>query len=116
MSSNIDHRGKFQLWSYSVGHGLLLLRSPKSKVRATQVDILFKNVAALKIPTVFNDVHIKEVLFDELQPKPELGDLTIANRKIFCASGQNFSGYIIADAVMVDESDREYDSISPLLQ
>ena len=40
----------FQVWSYTVGMGRLLLRSPKSPGAVTRVDVLFQNVKALKRP------------------------------------------------------------------
>lgn len=53
---------------------------------------------------------------EELPSTPQLGALPLSERTIFAVSGRDFSGYIVAGAVIVDESDREYDVISPLLQ
>lgn len=42
----------FQLWSYTVGMGRLLLRSTKSEGFGTRIDVVFQNVQALQLPAV----------------------------------------------------------------
>ena len=50
---------QFQIWSYKVSHAQLLLRSTKSENNPTRIDLLFKNVAIINIPTLLNDVRIR---------------------------------------------------------
>jgi len=108
--------GRFQVWSYSVSHGQLLLRSPKSRERATQVDILFKNVASMQLPAMFDDIEIRKVRADELPSAPQLGALESMGREIYRITGRNVDGYVVAGAVVADERNLEYDAVSPLLQ
>ena len=51
--------GRFQIWSYAVSHGELLVRSTKSGVRATQVDMLFSNVVHINLPAGFDDLTLR---------------------------------------------------------
>lgn len=54
------YRGIFRCWSYTARHGQLLLRSTKSAERPTQVDVLFKNVSAVNLRTVMQDLELVE--------------------------------------------------------
>ncbi|MGO4549589.1 hypothetical protein AB4059_00575 [Lysobacter sp. 2RAF19] len=85
-----------------MSHGQLLIRSSKTKDRPTQIDILFKNVAAICIPTMFDGISIVSNAVPEGLPRFD----------VLTSSG---SGYIVAGAVVVDESDLDYHNASPLL-
>ena len=60
MSSNEEDLSnrQFQIWSYKVSHAQLLLRSTKSKNDPTRIDLLFKNVAIINMPTLLNGVRM----------------------------------------------------------
>lgn len=49
----------FQMWRYSVGHSMLLLRSTKDEQHDTRVDVLFKRVERLDLPTVCQGLTIE---------------------------------------------------------
>jgi hypothetical protein len=100
-------RGTFQWWSYTVSHGQLLLRSPKSADRPTQIDILFKNVSAVELRTVMEGL---EVIETDARPKNAAGD-----DRVFLVRSRDFAGFVLAGAVTRDEGDHEYYEQSPLL-
>ena len=56
----------FQLWAYTVGHGQVLMRSTKIDPASSRVDIAFKNVIALKLPSVFDRLAIEESSADQI--------------------------------------------------
>jgi len=49
---------RFSVHLYWVSHGLLLLRSGKSEIDATRVDILFQDVTWMALPAWFNGLEI----------------------------------------------------------
>ncbi len=51
----------FQVWSYSVSHGQLLLRSPKDQVHQTRIDLLFSQTSSINLPMVVRGIDIKHV-------------------------------------------------------
>jgi hypothetical protein len=112
----ITFRGRFLLWSYTVGHGRLLLRSTKSIERATQVDILFNDVGVIRLPVSFDDPVIAE---DDMGlaaiPQSDLGASDHRGRKLYRVEGRDVIGYIVAAALAVHEAEREYFEPSPLL-
>lgn len=101
------YTGKFQWWSYTVSHGQLLLRSPKSAERLTQVDVLFKDVAIVHLPTWIDRLEVLE------GDSPQTLDLQ--GRKYFVVRGRSSDGYVVAGAVFHDEGDHDYQEPSPLV-
>lgn len=99
----------FQIWEYTVGHGQLLLRSPKAVNLPTRFDVLFKNVSAIHLPTTLDRLRISEAN-DEEKVSPHLGlDVATAqSRKIFVVRGSDFVGYVIAGVVVWHEDEGDY--------
>ena len=81
-----------RVWSYTVGMGRLLLRSPKSPGAATRVDVLFQNVKALKLPTRLEGLSLRSPGDEELQSigdSPAVGHRRGARRRL---QGQGYTG------------------------
>ena len=104
------YRGIFQWWSYTASHGQLLLRSTKSAERPTQVDVLFKNVSAVNLRTVMQDLELVETDTD-----PENLVRAETPVRFFVVRSRGHQGFIVAGAVVRDEGDHEYYEQSPLL-
>lgn len=51
---------EFRIWSFTVGHKELLLRSTKENSLTTRVDVLFVNVAAINLPTTLPEIDVVE--------------------------------------------------------
>ena len=110
----ISFQRNFQVWLYSVSHGQLLLRSNRTEdfstpidvVFNTRIDVLFKNVAAMALPTLFDGPSVAETATDEAPDlNIQLGAWPIQNRKVFAIWGANFSGYVVAGAVFWREDE-----------
>jgi hypothetical protein len=100
---------RFQLWTYTVGHGQLLLRSPKASGLPTRIDVLFKNVAALHLPTMLNGLAISEATEDEKSKLDVRVDpLRLEGRRVFLVREQHFTGYVVAGVVAWVEDELEY--------
>jgi hypothetical protein len=102
----------YQLWRYAVGHGQLLLRSTKSADRPTRVDVLFKNVAVLNLPTHFDGISISEASEAEVGKFVNLESELMGTRRLFLVCSENFQGYVIAGAVFSHEDQGEYNDSS----
>jgi hypothetical protein len=110
MNRLFKYDGRFQWWSYTVGHGQLLLRSTWSAARPTQVDILFKDVVAVSLPTSVDDI---EILESDITDEPGLA--VLAGRKRFVVRGREVDGYVIAGAIFHTEGELSHGDQSPLL-
>ncbi len=56
----------FQIWTYSVSHGQLLVRSPKSKKYPTNVDVSFFGVKLIDLSTGFIGLTIEDASPEEI--------------------------------------------------
>jgi len=107
---------RFQVWYYTVGHSRLLLRSPKTETQQTRVDVLFKDVAALNLPTLMDGITVE--LADEATTQDlagRLGASSLRDRRVFSVRGNDYEGYVVAGIMVQAEDTLEYDAPSSLL-
>ena len=96
----------FQVWAYSVSHQSLLLRSTRENPHPTRVDVLFKGVARLSLPTTLTELAIQqadETTGDQDQP---------TTRWAIAGSGEH--GFVDALSAFIHEDELEFHDASPL--
>lgn len=105
---------RFELWRYLVSHGQLLLRSNKGDGHARRIDILFKNVKRMDLPTLMDDVEITIATEDQVPAAArDLGSHRAAGGGIvYRVAGRGFAGYVVAGFVGVVEDDGEFNEPS----
>jgi hypothetical protein len=87
----------------------MLLRSTRSDGLDARVDVLFKDIAALQLPTAFDGLLITEASNDELlKLGPQLGSNSMVNKNVFLIQGSNYSGYVVAGSVFWHEDEGTY--------
>jgi hypothetical protein len=112
----VNFSRRFQVWSYTVGHGQLLLRSTKDAQNSTQVDVLFKNVGLVSLPTFFDGLTVIESTKQELESSGlTTGLLPAENRKCMKLEGNNWRGAIVAGNIAWSEDDAEHYAESKLI-
>ena len=105
-----------QLWSYTVGHGQLLLRATKDRDHPTRVDVLFKGVAAMQLPSVMTSLVVRDAEPDERARILSSTSVEMPNeRHCFVLEGPDFQGWVIAGVAVTVEDEGEYYEPSPLL-
>jgi len=110
-------QGEFAVWSFTTGHGRLLLRRTKSDAHPTRVDILLTDVGWMCLPMTFTDLQLREVAIEEIRSMlGGAGALREKGRKAFVLSGASSTGYMLAGAFAVHEDDGEYNDPSALLE
>lgn len=102
----------FQTWRYTVSHRQLLLWSTKEDGGATRVEILFKNVAAMKIAPVYEGIRISEATGEDRSAIVEELGLSERNQHVWIVESPRFRGYVAAGAVVTHEDEREYNEPS----
>jgi hypothetical protein len=90
-----DSSRRFQVWLYTVSHAQLLMRSVKTSGQPTRIDLLFKDVHALDLPTTTEGLAVRR------------------DGAGFALSGEGWTGAITAGAFFNAEDDLEYDDPSP---
>ena len=104
------------MWEYTVGHGQLLLRSPKNEELRTRIDVLFKNVGAIELPTVLDGLTVSEATEGDWSAiGPRVDQRYRTGRTLFVVRGSSFLGYVLAGFVNWHEDEAEYYEASQIL-
>lgn len=111
----------FDIWTYYKGHRQLVLRAPHftsihEAVFPTRVDVLFKNVHALRLPTRMRGLTVS-IANDELATRVarELAPRRSPSQQVFVLRGEDYEGYVIASVVAMAEDHGDDGGQSPLL-
>lgn len=106
----------FRLWHYRASHRQLVIRSLHTESYPTQVDILFKNVQAVHLPTEMIGFIVRKAGADEaLTIQDSAGVGHFADEHVFVVDGDGYRGFVIASAMNSTEYDGEFSDLSPLL-
>ena len=107
----------FSIHLYWASHGLLLIRSGKSKEETNRIDILFQDVRWLNLPTFLNGIKIeidvsstlRNRLTKEIQNESDL-------MTVFRITSQDVPHHILASQTFqIAEDDKNYHEGSSLL-
>lgn len=99
---------RFQMSSYIVGHSQLLLRSVKTKMFPTRIDVLFKPVDWICLPTHFNGLIVEAANPEQACIISTLSGISLDRSKSFWVlRGEKCEGYVVASVYSIDESTRE---------
>lgn len=108
---------RFQLWAFSVSHGQLLLRSPRSEAHPTRCEICFKDVVRLDLPALMDDVEVEVAAGADVPAFAlELGESELWERAVYRVRGRGFVGYVVAGMVVHGEDDGAYYTPSPFFE
>lgn len=94
---------RFQLWSYSVSHSVLLLRSNKDSDHPTRIDLMFRSVVETRLRHRVPDLSV-DVISDDGAKLRELGIEDRGDRHVFLISSRDFpNGYIVSGSMYFSE-------------
>jgi hypothetical protein len=98
----------FQIWSYSVSHSVLLLRSPQTATTPTRIDLMFRAVQEMRLRSRMEDIEIRT-------PQTEMTSGTFVDvrisggRSLFVVSTADPScGFVVANSLYMSEDDLSY--------
>jgi hypothetical protein len=111
MTTILEAQGRVEWWLYTVSHGQLLLRRPKSPTHPRRLDILFKDVAEAHVLAYFDNLRVVEVR----QGEAGFETSVIGNRTLYRLVGDNAVGHVVAGVVVHVEDDGEYHEPSSLI-
>jgi hypothetical protein len=99
---------RFQLWAFSVSHKRLLVRGPKTKEDALNIDLHFGSVEYLDIPTAFTGLHLAAPEPSEIgRVRQMLGPAVDPAHVHILVSGER-RHVVVAWTLLVEENDMEY--------
>jgi hypothetical protein len=94
----------FRLWAYTVSHAQLLLRSTRTESHPTRIEVLFKDVRYVALPTTMEGIAVYRC--DASEVPPELATLSPDGPWFRVGSG-DVMGYV-AGIAFVREDELEY--------
>ncbi len=109
--------GQFGLVLYYQHHGVLLLRSyDRDDGGPKRIDVLFKGVVWMSIPSWFSDFTLERATVDEvLQRIPPDLRAKAESRKVFRLTIDGTRSHVIAGNVFASSDENSYFDASPLL-
>ena len=101
----------FKLWEYRVGHGQLLIRSPKAPATdaypeyLTNVDLIFIDAQYVAVPKVLRGIELLPVTPDEVRDLESILGRTVppANVTVLFSNGRRFP--VVASNRLLSEND-----------
>jgi len=109
MTSAVSFSRRFLIWVYTVSHSELLLRSTKTSDLVTRIDVFFKNVAAIHLPTILDGLAVSEATdIERVELHLQIDPSRLEGRKVFVVRGSNFTGYVVAGVMAWHEDEQEY--------
>jgi len=108
----------FQVWAYTVSHSQLLLRSNRTAEFDTRVEVLFKGVGAVQLPTVLSGLEVSEIPMEHApgELRTLLTDEDWIGRKLYMIRSGGSTGYVVAIAAFFAEDHGEYYAPSSLYE
>jgi hypothetical protein len=100
---------KFSVFSYSVGHGPLLLRSGRTDEHHTRIDVLILDVRAVEIRSWFEGFEIALVDHDylrEFRSRPT--EMMEPGLNAYSISGKEWQGFIVGGTLYVHEDEADF--------
>jgi hypothetical protein len=107
----------FQLFSYGVTHGLLLLRSCKTDTDPTRVDILFREVRAMELRSWFEGIEIVEEESSAFLAARPSRPVPMFDKEIrfYRLKGTGWEGFVVGGIVSYLEDDGDFADPSALI-
>lgn len=104
----------FQVWTYTVGHASLLLRSPKETAGDRRIELLFLDVAGLQLPTTLRGLNVS--MSPVAEGTAAAQSIAEPRHRLFVCRTNGFDGWVVAGAMAWREDDLEYYDASSLLE
>ena len=111
-----ESRRQFQLWRYVVSHGQLLLRSNPSSRHKSRIEVLFKGVEWLNLPTTLNGLAIYTASSDEQKQFEAATHININGGLIpYIVKSKGTTSFVLANGCWSVEEQKDYFATSSLL-
>ena len=115
MADPVFHSDRFfQAWRYTVSHRQLLLRSTKSDVAQTRIDIVFKDVSLMLIGPTFRGMTIP-TCDSSILKRSGLPTFDLGGRSLYQIQTQSHLGFVAAGNIMMHEDELGFEAPSALL-
>ena len=117
METLFDSDRQFKIWRYLVSHGQLLFRSLPTDTEPTRVEVLFRNVYALKLTTQTDCLTIRQASDDEVAAIGSEVGISVSELGLaaFVLTSSTTTGFVVATDMSSTEDTGNYKTPSSLL-
>ena len=96
----VAFEGRFQIWTYDVSHGVLLLRRNRTDACKQRVDIRFNDVWSLQIAAWAESIRVEQLPWSKADLSiPLIPDSEKLGLRLFRITTQHWTGWIVAGCV-----------------
>lgn len=115
MNTIFESERTFEIWRYLVSHRQLLLCSNRTEEHETRIEVLFKSVESLKLPTYLDGLTVRSsTASEEAEIRDGFDFVPRQDILFFVVEGKAYRGYVAAGAVFTSEDAGSYDEPSAL--
>lgn len=100
---------KFSVFSYSVSHGPLLLRSGRTDEHHTRIDVLILDVRAMEIRSWFEGIEIAladQKYLQDFRSRP--AEMMQPGLNVYAIAGKGWQGFIVGGNLWVHEDEADF--------
>jgi hypothetical protein len=112
----LDLDRKYEVWTYTVSHSRLLLRSPASIEKSSQIDVLFPGVSALHVRAWFDCLLLEMPREDEWAAISTQVGSDVGDKVVYVVSRGPLNYVVAAGPLAWVEYEGMYSDESPLLR
>jgi hypothetical protein len=98
----------FQVWEYWVTHAQLLVRSPGDIYYPRNIDIVFRGVWYMELPTIMPDLELVAPLPEEQRRATEIVGRPIPIEEVFVLVSGGCRYLVVALGMRVEENDMPF--------
>lgn len=95
----------FQVWLFRVGHGELLVRSPRDEVNSRNVDLVFVGVDYMDLPRVLSGVVVFATSLDDIRRAEERLGRPVDRSTIRVLETEGRRHLVVAAHFSIEEND-----------
>lgn len=95
---------RFQLWEYRVGHGALLIRSPRGPNVETNIDLVFSGVEYVACPRMLRGVELVSATDEDAQRVSDAFGTVVAPDRVFVLLSAGARHIVVALTCHVNEN------------
>jgi hypothetical protein len=92
----------FQVWDYTVSHGMLLIRSPGDDEKPT-IDVVFYGTQFMSVPRHIGEISVRSGDADARRAVASFWSKLADRDEVFVITGNEATHYVVAAGVKVTE-------------
>jgi len=95
----------FKMWDFYISHSQLLLRSPSTVTHPKNIDIIFKDVDYVELPTTLFGLDVVEAGLQDYRKAEQVMDGPVAAERVFAIETKGRRYLVVAGLMVIEENE-----------